>query len=77
MKSPSPWLAKNWMALLALIISAASTWFAYAQHRFAKHLAHVHIEPALVSLLDLPKKENPVYIVSNQGDIPVVSFSAS
>jgi hypothetical protein len=67
------WLQENWIALLALIISIFALYFTYKQSSLALKQAHLHIEPLIKTYFDLPKEKNPVFVIANEGDIPVVS----
>jgi hypothetical protein len=71
------WLGKNWIALLALIISIISAWFSCEQNSLSKRIAHLHLDPVVEPMFDLPAKGNPIFVVTNQGDIPVASLSVS
>ena len=63
------------ISLFALIVSMFALFYAYKQSSLASKQAHLHIEPVIKTYFDLPKKKNPVFVISNEGDIPVVSVS--
>lgn len=69
------WLRKNWISLLALIISMAALLYTHKQSSLASKQAHLHIEPVIKTYFDLPKEKNPVFVIANEGDIQVVSVS--
>ena len=69
------WLRKNCISLVALIISMFALYYTYKQSSLASKLAHLHIEPLIKTYFDLPKEKNPVFVIANEGDIPVVSVS--
>lgn len=75
MKKMVTWLKKNWISLLALIISVVALFYTHKQSSLASKLAHLHIEPVMKTYFDLPKEKNPFFVIANEGDIPVVSIS--
>jgi hypothetical protein len=68
-------LKKNWMSLLALLISLGSLLLNIGNYTADKRLAHLHMEPTVKCLFDFPDDGNPVFLVTNNGDIPAVSLS--
>ncbi len=75
MKKMVTWLKKNWISLLALIISVVALFYTHKQSSLASKQAYLHIEPVMKTYFDLPKEKNPVFVIANEGDIPVVSVS--
>jgi len=69
------WWRDHWISILALIISALSALFAYSQYSITKSLSHMHIEPTLKIMFDIPKTGNPIFAIANIGDIKVISVS--
>lgn len=69
------WLRKNWISLVALIVSVCALYYTHKQSSLASKLAHLHIEPVIKTYFDLPKEKNPVFVIANEGDITVVSVS--
>jgi len=69
------WLSRNWISILALIISMAALLYTHKQSSLASKQAHLHIEPVIKTYFDLPKEKNPVFVIANEGNIPVVSLS--
>lgn len=75
MKQMVTWLKKNWISLLALIVSMVALFYTHKQSSLASKQAHLHIEPVIKTYFDLPEEKNPVFVIANEGDIPVVSVS--
>jgi hypothetical protein len=72
------WLRKNWVSLIAIMISLISLWYTHKQSLLAFRLAHLHIEPEIKTQFDLKKNEhNPTLVIANVGNIPVVSVSVN
>jgi hypothetical protein len=73
-KQTKDWLKKNWLSLIAIIISVISLWYTYKQSLLTFRLAHLHIEPEIKTQFILKKGEsNPTLAIINAGNIPVVS----
>lgn len=76
-KQTNDWLKKNWLSLIAIIISAISLislWYEHKQNLLAFRLAHLHIEPEIKTQFYLKKgKSNPNLAIINVGNISVVS----
>jgi len=75
-------LRENWKSALPIAISVlalgVSVWSVRVnveRNRIARSLAHSHIEPTVKCLFDLPEDGNPVFLVTNNGDIPAVSLA--
>lgn len=47
--------------------------YTHKQSSLSSKQAYLHIEPVMKTYFDLPKEKNPVFVVANEGDIPVVS----
>ena len=71
------WLKKKWMALLALCVSLLSLFLSLVRFIDSRQLAHLHMEPTIKCMFDFPDTGNPVFLVTNTGDIPVVSLSVA
>lgn len=69
------WVRANWMASLALLVAALSAYFARQQNEVAKSLAHLHMEPVVQTTMDIADTGHPVFVVQNDGDIPIASLS--
>ncbi len=69
------WLQENWIGLLALGVSVVALLYTYKQSTLSSKQAQQHIEPVIKTYFDLPKEKNPIYVIANEGDIPVVSAS--
>lgn len=74
MKRLFNYLSSNWISVIALLISSFAAFFSYDQNIIAKRLSLQHIVPSIKSQFDFPEKGVPVYAISNNGDIPVVSL---
>jgi hypothetical protein len=69
------WFRENWIALLALILSIPAIIFTYCQYRLSRSLAHLHIEPTIKTYFDAPAEKNPIFALSNEGNVPAASVS--
>ena len=69
------WLKENWIGLLALGVAVAALFYTYQQSTLSSRQAQQHIEPVIKTYFDLPKKKNPIFVIANEGYIPVVSAS--
>ncbi len=69
------WLLENWISLLALTISIGALIFTYKQSLLASKEAHQHIKPVLKTYFDKPIEKNPIFVIANEGNIPIVSVS--
>ena len=71
------WIKENWIALLALIMSATSLIIAVQLALVSRRQAGLHIVPVIVTRFDDPREGNPVVAISNEGDLPVAALSAN
>jgi len=69
------WFGRHWLDLIALFISMVALWFSYRQNHITRRLAHLHLDPSVKAMFDLPKEGNPVFVITNDGDTAIVSLS--
>lgn len=76
MKKLFDWIKKNWMSVIALVISFAAAFYTHKYVKLYENSFYHHIEPAIKCMFDFPKdSNNPFFVVTNDGDIPVYSLS--
>ena len=63
------------MSVIALVISFAAAFYTHKYVKLYENSFYHHIEPAIKCIFDFPKNSNPIFVVTNDGDIPVHSLS--
>jgi len=75
MKKPFDWIKKNWMSVIALVISLVAAFYTHKHVKLYESSFYHHIEPAIKCMFDFPEDSNPLFVVTNDGDIDVHSLS--